>query len=589
MVGAMPADRLDELHARSGGNPLFLLALAESDAAELPTTVREAVERQASALGPAASTVRAAAVLGTEIDLDLLADVLQRPAVEVLADLEVAVANGLLDDGATGLVFRHELVREALDQAAGSARRALVHREAGRVLTGRPARDPLAVAVHARLGGEQDRAVHAYVEAALEAYARFDTDVARQLLDAAVELGGSAAAYIARARVHIASFELDRAAADAAEAVVREGGASAFEVSAWVAYYRRRFEEALAFAEEGLERAGDDIALRTSCLAVAGRVHHGAGDLSGATELLAAATGGPLPVQGVADVWLAYTRVHQGDAAAALSLLERPLVDPDHLAHPWAGLHGRFARVMALGYLGRPADAFAACDALEAAAKRSGVAGERFSGPTANVRAWLLRHTGSPGEADELNWRVVESTEGPHGGPRSDAVSEYHYVGLLDLADGRLLAGDKDEAARLIDRLAPMDRWTGTMAWHQRHRLGLLRARLALAVGDTTAAAELATDVLADASARGARRYEVLARAWLALADRDGDRDGLADVVDGLERCAAMEGWRLVAQLADRYDVDAWRREAARRATALVDAAGPQADRLARVVAATNG
>jgi len=52
--------------------------------------------------------------------------------------------------------------------------------------------------------------------------------------------------------------------------------------------------------------------------------------------------------------------------------------------------------------------------------------------------------------------------------------------------------------------LAALDTWRGTMAWHQRHRLGLLRARLALAAGDAGEAAHLAGAVRDDAARRGA-------------------------------------------------------------------------------------
>ena len=533
--------------------------------------------------------MRAAAVLGTEVDLDLLADVLRQPAAQVLADLEAAVMVGLLDDRGAGLAFRHELVRDALDQSAGSARRALAHREAARALASRPNPDALAIAVHARLGGDLGLAIDAYGKAALEAFARFDTDAARTLLDAAVELGGSAAAFTARARVNIATLDLDQAAGDAAEALARGGGAAALEAAAWVAYYRRRFDDARAFADEGVARAGDDATLRTSCLAVAGRVRHGAGDLEGAVDRLRSATGGPLAVQGMAAVWLAYARVHQGEPGAALALLERPLIDPDRLAHPWAGLHGRFARAMALGYLGRSAEALAVCDDLDAATDRTGAIGVRFRNPAANVRSWLLRHSGAPEEADEHSRRTLEATSGPDGAPLSDVVSEYHYVALLDLADGRLLAGDIGQAAELTARLAPIERWSGTMAWHQRHRLAVVRARLALAGGDPPAACGLASEMVADAASRGARRYELLGRGWLALAGGEGDLEGLEAVVEGLGTCAALEGWRLVAALADRFAVEAWRREAERRAGALVAAAGPRADALRRTVAATLG
>jgi tetratricopeptide (TPR) repeat protein len=582
--------RRAEIFTRSGGNPLFLRALARAeDGDALPTSVRDAVIRQANSLGDAAAAVEAAAVLGAEVDLDLLADVLHRPAAEVLADLEVAVESGLLDEHGDGLRFRHEIAREALDHAAGGARRALMHRDAARALAGRPEEDALAVAVHARLGGDKALAIEAYTRAAQRAYARFDTDEALVHLDSAIELGGSVDAYILRARVRMATTAFDAAALDAAEALARDGGAAALEVAGWVAYYRRRYDEARAYADAGVLRAGDDVALRASCLAVAGRVRHGSGDLAGAVEQLTATVDAPLAVQGVADVWLGQLHVHRGEPLLALQTIERALVDPDHLAHPWAPMHGRFTRVMALGQLGRIDDALTVCDDLDAAVRRSGAIGARFQGPAGNARGWVLRYAGATGAADEVNTAVCELTQGPQGGPASDSVAEYYYVSLLDLADGRLLADDLDGAARLVDELEPVDRWAGTMAWHQRHRLFLARARLALARDEHERAAELADAVAHDAEARGTRRYEVLARAWRALAVTEPDVAAVAATVDELPRLAALESWRLTAALAARYGVDAWRRDAERQVAALVATAGPHADALRRAAARVLG
>jgi DNA-binding SARP family transcriptional activator len=584
LVAGVDGDRAEAIHRMAGGNPLFLLALAAAAPGELPLTVREAVHRQAASLGGAADTLEAAAVLSGSIDLDLLAGVLDRPATDVLDDLEVAVAAGLLDDGRSGLGFRHELVRAALAEGVGAARRGLLHRSAARVLAARPAPDALAVAVHARLGGDAMLAIDASVEAAAAAMARFDVEAACDLVDSAVALGGSEAAFATRARLRMVQLDLDGAAADADEALARGGSASSFEVAGWIAYYRRRYGDAQRFAEAGARRAGGDAARLVSCQAIAGRVRHGSGDLAGAASWLAAVGGAPPAVQGVADVWRAHCLVHQGAAADALAVLEQPLVDPDHLAHPWAGMHGRFAAAMALGYLGRPAEALARCDDLDAAVARSGAVGARFEGPAANVRAWLLRHLGAGAEADDHNGHALEVTSDPAGLPRSEAVMEYHYVALLDLADGRLLADDGAGAAALAVRLAAVDTWSGTMAWHQRHRLGLLRARLALLDGDAGRACELATAVVADAAGRGARRYEVLGRAWLALAGGLDDREQVATVVDGLASMASLEGWRLAAALADHLGVEAWRAEAGRRAAALVAAAGPRAEQLRVVV-----
>ena len=157
-------------------------------------------------------------------------------------------------------------------------------------------------------------------------------------------------------------------------------------------------------------------------------------------------------------------------------------------------------------------------------------------------------------------------------------MAEAHYVALLDLADGCLLREDGPAADALAERLAVLAAWSGTMAWHQRHRYGVLRARLALLDGDTTASAAFAREVVADAAARGARRYELLATAVLGLADGAVPVEGLGTVVDGLGQCAGLDGWPLVASIAADRRVEAWRRAADASVARLVASSGEAAD-----------
>jgi hypothetical protein len=291
-------------------------------------------------------------------------------------------------------------------------------------------------------------------------------------------------------------------------------------------------------------------------------------------------------VQGVADVWLAHVRVHEGRPDDALGGLARAMVEPDRLAHPWAALHGRLVQIMALGQRGQIVAALAAAEELEAVAARAGAPAARFAAIAANGRSWLLRAVGQWSAANEQNERALGITSGPAGQPTSESFAEPHWVALLDLADGAVVTGDLATASAYLSKLGPVDQWSGTMAWHQRHRLDLLRARVVLAGGDRVRAAELAAGVVNDAGRRGAQRYRLLARAVEALADPTIPVSEVSAVIDGLARCAVPEGWRLVAALADRYDIDGWRVEAATRGAQLVSGAGPQADNAARMISA---
>jgi len=581
LVGAA---RAEGLYRRSGGHPLLLAALAESPDEAVPATVRDAVAAQVESLGPeVAATLTVAAVLGPDCDLELVSQVARTPVADILDHLESAARAGLITERGGRFEFRHQLIREALEAATGAARRALFHQQAARALAGRPRPDALAVAVHARAGGDATLASTSFAAAAAAAVARFDLQAAEDLLAAALALAPTAEAHTARARVRIARLALDDAAADARAAMALGGGPPALEVAGWAAYYRRDYENARSFAEEAAARA-TDVTVRASATALAGRILHARGDLAGAVAHLTGVEDAPPPVRGIADAWLAQVRVHEGRPLDALAAAARAMVDADALAHPWAPMHLRFSRAAALGQLGRVAEALRAVAELEEVLAREGEVGARFEAPAANVGAWILRWSGREAEADDRNRRAVAATGGETG-PSADAFVEAHYVALLDLADGRLLAGDLGEAAALCRRLQPISSWQGTMAWHQRHRYDLLRARLALADGDAGRAAELAAGVAADAAARGARRYELLARAVLGLAQPSVPAGELDAVVEGLGGCAVLDGWPLVAALAAARASARWRAEAERMAAVVVDGAAGGGEPARRLVA----
>lgn len=553
------ADRGPGLHARSGGHPLFLVELASAPPGELPATVRAAVAARIDRLGDAGATLRAAAILGA-VDVDLLAGVLELPVPTLLEHIDAAVAARVID---MSLAFRHDLVREALVAGTHAARRAFIHREAVRVLRARPRRDPLDLALHAQHGGDLETAALALLDAARIAADRFDPSEAERLLDLAIDLDDGPAARVARARVRIARWDVAGARADA-----RAAGTAGFEVAAWAEYYGRDTEMALRYADEAIERADDD-ATRTSCLAVSGRILHARGDLALADDRLTrAVAAAPPAVRGYAQVWLASLRTHQGDPNEASELVERALVDGAWLGHPFALHHGHFARILALGQQGRPADAMAAYDAAQAAAEAGGEPGLRFVAANDNARSWILRSVGRLEEADDVNQHVFETTGTP-------PMMEMRSAAALDLLEGRLLVGDLDGVAAAIDRARIVDRFNGTMAWHHRQRFGVQQARFAQATGDPERAVELARAVIDDAVARGAHRYELLARAVL----------GDVDVLAPLERVAGMEAWHVTAELAARTGANELWRDAERRAGALVAAAGSDAESLRAWVA----
>lgn len=576
-------ERAPALLARSGGNPLFLVALAGTDPDAvpdaLPVTIRDAVGARADDLGAAAGTLRAAAVLGREIDVDLLAAVLGAGVRELLGHLEDGVRARLLDDHDGALVFAHELVREALAETVTPARRVFAHREAARVLSRRPESDPGAVARHARLGGDAALAASALVTAAARAVARHDLAGADAHLDEATALADGAAVRVARARLELVRNDLAAAAGHAERALALGAGAEGLELAGWVAYYRRDYRAAERYAQAGREQAAD-AELRASCGILLGRVHHSRGVLGTADALLAeAAEAGPPTVRGTARAWLAGVRCHQGRPADALELVERALLDPG-LRHPFVAGHALFARAYALGQRGEPVAGMQAVDRLEGLIAEQPEPFERFVGAAANLRAWLLRGVGRESEARDRNAAAVALT--------GTGLAEARAAGLLDLADGHLRAGDLPGAAAALAQAEPMLAGEGTMFWHQRHRQGLLRARLALADGRGAEAHEAAAAVAADAAARGAERYRVLAAlvAARAAASRGErvDRDAVDGLLTRLDAVAGLEAWWVTAETAAAFAEDRWWRAAERRAARLVSAAARDADALRRAV-----
>lgn len=569
-------ERAPELHARSGGNPLLLVELAAAEPGDdLPASVVEAVAARCARTGPAAPTLRTAAVIGPDVDLDLLAAVLSRPPIELLEDLEVGVRHLLLEERGARFSFRHELVREALTAGARASRRALIHREAGRALAGRPHADPLVVAYHAHLGGDDELSASALADAAQIAFDRHDHAEAERLLDTAVARSDNPAVRLQRARARLALGRYQAASEDAGWALARGAGAVAFEVAGWAAYYQRDLSTARSFADDGA-RLADDPTVRAACLALAGRIRHSEGDVVGADERLGEAVelahGWVAPVS---SVWLGALRVHQGRGGEALALLRPATGAGSSLAHPFAAVHAHLATGHALGLAGRASEALVAFDAAASAIDRQG--GDRFAGRPQNYRAWVLRNLGAGAEAEELNSSAAQVS----GGAGHDEALAH---ALLDLAEQRLMYGAPAEAAPLLDRASSLQLGKLVNRWRSDLRGRLLRARLILAEGAPDEALAGAAGVREDAGRLGDARYATLARlvearSRAAAGERD-DLDEIARVLERLGEVAGLEAWWLTAEVASALGVSPWWAIAERHLTALQANAGPYAEAL---------
>ncbi len=581
--------RAADLVARSGGNPLFLVELAAADPTdELPATVRDAVLARCLRAGPeAAATLRTAAMLGADIDLDLLAAVLRTSPVELLDHLEQGLRRGLLRESAGGFEFRHDLVREALAAAATASRRALAHREAGRALAARPRADPLTVAYHARLGGDDELAARALIDAAGVASSRFDQREALRLLDESLVLAESVAGRLLRARVLILVGLYERAADDVNAALGLGGGAPALELGAWTAHYQRDFDMAMRLADEGVREATDDDQ-RVACLTIGGFVRQCVGDLGLAEDRLEEADRLAAGIwRPVSDVWLGGLRVHQGRCQDGVDLI-RPTTDSGRAAaagqpalHAHPVLHAHLFAALGLANLGRATEALASVAAIDAEEARTGTG--RWAGRAENTRGWILRGLGEWAAADEANAKGLE---------RSSAIGMLEPMSHahLDLAAGALLRGDLDRAAAEVAAAHDLgDRHA--MAWRHRLRGQLYRAEIALASGDVAVAHEAAADVREQARRIGTARYRTIAGLLLArtrlAAGEPVDLEEVDHLLSGLSHLAGMEAWRLTGSVAAAASVDRWWVVADTRVAELATYAGDHAATLVRVAGTT--
>ena len=139
-----------ELFDATGGNPLFVTELIAAPPGRLPSSIKDAVVARLGQL-PAtdAEVVRA---------ISIVPDRVERTAIEVLCgpsddSLAVAEHRGLLAGDASHIWFRHELVRQAVEDTLASSERVRLHRQMARYLFDRHD-DPARVVHHATHCGD---------------------------------------------------------------------------------------------------------------------------------------------------------------------------------------------------------------------------------------------------------------------------------------------------------------------------------------------------------------------------------------------------------------------------------------------------
>jgi DNA-binding CsgD family transcriptional regulator len=171
MLRASPGPALTAMLAKAGGNPLWAVAMLRSLADggmlrrvgdsvepttfELPASLSDLVVRRLRHLPTATlDLLQVTAVLGDAASLRDVATVARRPPAEVVGQLRDAFEAQLLDEADDRVVFRHQLVHDAIYQHVPPPARRLLHREAAVALMAAGA-DQLDVADHLMLGAER--------------------------------------------------------------------------------------------------------------------------------------------------------------------------------------------------------------------------------------------------------------------------------------------------------------------------------------------------------------------------------------------------------------------------------------------------
>jgi len=205
VLAGVPGTALAQMLARSGGNPLWAVALLQSlsdegllhragaavevTTSQLPTSLKDLVVRRLKHLPPATlELLQIAAVLGDAVSLGDVAAVARKPPVDVVALLTEAYDAQLLDDAGDRVVFRHQLVHDAIYQQMPPSVRRVLHHEAAAALMAAGA-ERLYVADHLVRGAERgdEQAVTWLREAAGDASSRAPS-VALELLRRAESL-----------------------------------------------------------------------------------------------------------------------------------------------------------------------------------------------------------------------------------------------------------------------------------------------------------------------------------------------------------------------------------------------------------------
>ena len=367
MLGSPPGDTLRQLTAQAAGNPLYVRELVDAmvreqalefgPAAEvaaagerLPASLAAVLtDRLSSVSAGTAQLLQTAALLGGRFAVTDLAVVRHRPASELAAGVQEAVAAGILTGSEPDLAFRHLLIQQALYESMPAALRTALHAEAARELATAGA-GVLSVAQQLSAANKPGEAwVRKWLlesGPALAAQApQVGAEILRRELDATPsgdQARDSLLASLAWALLAAGSYQ--EAAVQASRALTVMTDPARRAETHWVLTRAQvsagRSDDAIATMRQALAAAGLPAEWRARMLALLAMLQRAAtGDLDAtdatATEALTAAEQAGdafATAHALADLWL--TRSIRRDHVAALDYIDRALRvlgdDPGH-------------------------------------------------------------------------------------------------------------------------------------------------------------------------------------------------------------------------------------------------------------------
>ena len=519
--------RLRAVLEHAGGNPLYVRELLDAlsregwlqrrdDAADLvgdapsgsiPASLAAAVSARLRFVPDGTMYVlRAAALLGVEFSVSLLAVVVGRSPTELALPVEEAMAAGVLTEAGVRLAFRHALIRQALYTGIPAGARLAMHAQAARALADAGAAvEAVAEQLLAALPGTGTDAAQAAGAAGVGASERMPDWLSDWLLgpgrsvrhrtpQVAADLLGRAAEHLPPAdsrreelQTALASvlFLLGRypEAVRVAEQVLAgtvdpERAAQTSWTLGWALLRMQRYEQAEAVAGRALRDTAPGTVWAARLRALLPMIAASRGDFdqaSAARQALAEADqAGDRLAAAAASNTLFVTLDHRGDSAGALAALEHGLAalgdEPETADLRLILMHNRRST---LSHLDRLAEADAAVRELLAT-------GERFAAPArmAGIRLSAADHYYQVGRWDDALAEMETVAE--------ETVAVPPLFRLFLHGVWALVAGHRDEQAVADAQvLAAADQpLLPGEAYHTAEYLLMARALLAERAGD---------------------------------------------------------------------------------------------------------